>query len=798
MGCYTDICEEWNDEPTTPKGQCTPRRLKSDCGLTAVYANEPQTVTLECPEGSITDPVSCTVEAGEVSSPFSVAAANATALAQAQACAEALRAASPCLYVNSEQTCEDVCPEGTEGETISVTIPAGSFTRESQEEADAAALAEACAQVEELRALSPCVEPEPEEEPGSLWGWGYNFRSILGTGDAATRYTPTIVGDASVVEWLMVRGGGNYSVGIKEDGTLWSWGSNAEGQLGNGLRSIHPSTANDHYIPEQVGSATNWVWVAAGNQFVMAINSLGELWGWGANDAGQLGLGDTTRRLVPTLIDVGPWSRAACSHWGSLSSHSIAIKDDGTLWATGSNGVGQLGLGDTTQRTTFTQVGSDSWLAADCAERESAGIKADGSVWWWGEGFLDPSQDGLTTDTGFVELSYGAGFVMFLDSTGTLYGAGSNTWGQLGKGTLDGGAISDPVLGGAVWVKHFCTLGHTLALKNDGTIWGWGLNNNAQLGQGSVSAAEPTPIQIGPDELWTDIGVHESGSFGMRSVATAPPPPAGTSGVALGGVLSIVGGYHIHTFDASQDFEVLDGAGVLFDILIIGGAGGGGGLGGGGCGEFVKQTGVSLSDGTYPVVVGARGFYGGGGTPGTNGTSSSFNGTTALGGGGGAGRFTLADSAGRNGAGGGGGGVNDDDSLDGVGGTGSPEGNGGNGSWTSIIGYSGGGGGGASANGANSTSGASSGTGGNGGNGTSDSITGTAVTYCAGGAGGGVTAGGTGGSGGIGGAGGRLAGPGGGWATTPGSGGGGGGGHADVPGGQGGRGTVIIAYLSPP
>jgi hypothetical protein len=154
-------CEEFEEGEIA--GQCTPRRLKTSCEGPVPYSNPTAvTVTLPCPDGTVGEEVSVTVEVGEVANPFSAAAAQAAAQAQAEEDAAALRAAIPCLYPNEPQTCEDVCPEGTEGETISVTIGAGEFLMSTLEAANAAALAEACAQVADQRSGDPCIIPVVE------------------------------------------------------------------------------------------------------------------------------------------------------------------------------------------------------------------------------------------------------------------------------------------------------------------------------------------------------------------------------------------------------------------------------------------------------------------------------------------------------------------------------------------------------------------------------------------------------------------------------------------------------------
>ena len=121
-------------------------------------------------------------------------------------------------------------------------------------------------------------------------------------------------------------------------GELWAWGHNEFGQLGLG-------DTTDRSSPVQVGSLNTWDTVAAAGRYAVAIKTDGTLWAWGRNDIGQLGLGDTIYRSSPVQVgSLNNWSKVSCRY-----SHSVAIKTDGTLWAWGRNSAGQLGLGDTSK-----------------------------------------------------------------------------------------------------------------------------------------------------------------------------------------------------------------------------------------------------------------------------------------------------------------------------------------------------------------------------------------------------------------------------------------------------------------
>jgi len=168
-------------------------------------------------------------------------------------------------------------------------------------------------------------------------------------------------------------------VALKSDGTLWAWGSNGFGQLGDG-------TTTNRSTPTQIGSETNWALISTdgpGGNTTMALKSDGTLWGWGRNNFGQLGDGTTTNRSTPTQEATGATNWALISTGGA---HTVALKSDGTLWAWGSNGFGQLGDGTTTNRSTPTQeaTGATNWALISAGGVHTVALKSDGTIWSWG------------------------------------------------------------------------------------------------------------------------------------------------------------------------------------------------------------------------------------------------------------------------------------------------------------------------------------------------------------------------------------------------------------------------------
>jgi alpha-tubulin suppressor-like RCC1 family protein len=322
----------------------------------------------------------------------------------------------------------------------------------------------------------------------ALYAWGSNSFGTLGLNNTTNRSSPVQVG--SLQTWTKISVGASRSAaGILNTGELYAWGGNANGQLGLG-------NITDYSSPKQVGALKTWVEVAQADAIAGAIKADGTLWTWGKNNSGQLGLGDNTNRSSPTQV-------GALTNWSLLTTsyrNFTAIKTDGTLWTWGYNGVGQLGVGTSgagTQRSSPVQVGAlTNWAKLNRTQDSydvAAAIKTDGTLWTWGRATDGVLGHGNTTNysspkqvgalTNWSLISVDTTCAGAIKTDGTLWTWGGNASGQLGLGNKT--SYSSPKQLGAAtdWSKISIGDNAMLAVKTGGTLWSWGRGTSGQLGQ---------------------------------------------------------------------------------------------------------------------------------------------------------------------------------------------------------------------------------------------------------------------------------------------------------------------------
>jgi alpha-tubulin suppressor-like RCC1 family protein len=349
----------------------------------------------------------------------------------------------------------------------------------------------------------------------------------LGVNDTNGRTTP-VTTFAGGTNWKQVSCGNVHAAAIKTDGTLWGWGSNDNGQLGDNTitRRNTPVTT--------FAGGTNWKQVSCGGYHTTAIKTDGTLWVWGRNDYGVLGDNTPIYRSTPVTTFAGG------TNWKQVASalyHTVAIKTDGTLWTWGSNLSAGLGVNDTTQRNTpvTTFAGGTNWKQVACGYRHSSAIKTDGTLWTWGYsndnskgsvvvvgalGINDTTTFAKSTPvttfaggTNWKQVSCGYKSTAAIKTDGTLWTWGYNNDGRLGDNTTTNRLTPVTTFaGGTNWKQVTSAVRHTIAVKTDGTLWTWGYNAYGQLGDNTV-INRSTPVQtFAGGTNWKQVagGFHSS------------------------------------------------------------------------------------------------------------------------------------------------------------------------------------------------------------------------------------------------------------------------------------------------
>ena len=360
---------------------------------------------------------------------------------------------------------------------------------------------------------------------GTVWANGYNSWGLLGDRTSTNSSHPVQVlgADANVFTGAIdISAASHHSIYLKDDGTVWGVARNLSGQLGNGstastsnmVQAIAPDSLSEPF------GKTYLKQISARSSHTVYLKSDGTVGAVGYNIHGQLGDGTTMQRTNPVQVTNADGTELSGVVGISVGSyHSVFLKSDGTVWATGKNEYGQLGDGTTTQRTNPVQVTNADGTELSGVVGISAGsnhtvyLKAmarcgDGTELFWQVETVHPPKNqsfpgnewGWNGLNGVVGISARRNHTVYLKSDGTVWAAGYNYNGQLGDGTTT--QRNNPVqvtngdgtgLNGVVGISAGSS--HTVYLKSDGTVWAAGSNTSGRLGDGTTTQ-RTNPVQV--------------------------------------------------------------------------------------------------------------------------------------------------------------------------------------------------------------------------------------------------------------------------------------------------------------
>lgn len=340
---------------------------------------------------------------------------------------------------------------------------------------------------------------------GKIYSWGTNngdeHSGQLGLGHSHNEPQPALLGKSL---WKKVSAGWDYILGIQQDDSLWVWGVNRPipQQLKPGTYWLQVSAAynqilgiktdgtlwefsHDQFDAKQIGHDL-WLQISTGYAYNLAIRSDGTLWAWGNNKKGQLGLGDTVSRAIPTQIGTHKWT-----HISTGANHTSAIRQDGSLWTWGDDSCQQLGLGNNYSGENYeaesiiklpTQLMPGStWTQVSTTDHTLA-IQQDGSLWAWG--YNENGQLGLG-----------------------------------GSGLKSGNKLHNKPeqVGSKKWVQISAGFVHSLGIQQDGSLWFWGNSRSPELGLWHPLCIGSSPKQVlNPRNSWIQVSAGHDSSFAIQ------------------------------------------------------------------------------------------------------------------------------------------------------------------------------------------------------------------------------------------------------------------------------------------
>jgi alpha-tubulin suppressor-like RCC1 family protein len=307
----------------------------------------------------------------------------------------------------------------------------------------------------------------------------------------------------------------------------YAWGAGSVGNLGDNSVTQKSSPVS------VVGGFTDWCQVSAGDAFSLTVRQNGTAWGWGQNNCGQLGDNNIVSRSSPVSVVGGftDWCQVAAG----FSQHSLGVRTNGTAWAWGCNGQGQLGDNTTVNKSSpVLVVGfATGWCQVSAGQSFSLGVRTNGTAWAWGCNNCGILGDGTTVSksspvsvvggfTDWFQISAGTNHSLAIRQNGTAWGWGFNNAGRIGDGTTTNRSSPVSVVGGFTdWCQISAGNSHSLAVRQNGTAWAWGRNGSGESGDNTtVSKSSPVSV-VGGFTDWCQISAGSIFSIALRQNGTA-------------------------------------------------------------------------------------------------------------------------------------------------------------------------------------------------------------------------------------------------------------------------------------
>ena len=360
-----------------------------------------------------------------------------------------------------------------------------------------------------------------------VWVAGENDAGSLGQNNTTKYSSPVQIPGSnwSFINGTSPEGNSAPAVAIKDDGTLWTWGSNTYGSLGINDRTQRSS-------PVQVPGTTWGTVVTCEAKCTMAIKTDGTLWGWGYNQIGPLGLNNQTAYSSPVQVPGTTWWADDTHYTLTGANYCFAtIKSDGTLWTQGYNAYGGLGQNNTTQYSSPVQIPGTTWRSIKGNDHGRIATKTDGTLWTWGynndgalgqnnqTNYSSPKQVGSGTDwSKHIAQDKKTSFAIKTD--GTLYSWGDAKVGMLGTGGATNAHRSSPIqIPGTTWRTISANFNTVAATKTDGTLWTWGGGSGALMHDNTTELN--SPVQVGSETYYTDAIAY---SYALAAMVTDTTP----------------------------------------------------------------------------------------------------------------------------------------------------------------------------------------------------------------------------------------------------------------------------------